>query len=159
MNRLEYLNLELSQSSRIVTSLDNNSIKCCFYRESVNHIFHSSNSQLNVLVDLVTNLGKNLEINQNKNSHHWQYIHDLLIKKDRAIHNLENKLEYLKTTFSFLEEKLVSFDKKYNFLVNSQAISKDSISQEKVLAVLEKSQDQFEKIKFHLEQIEKLVRS
>lgn len=153
MNKLDYLNLELSQASRFIISSDNNSLKCLFYKDSVDHIFHSENSQLNTIVDLIINLGKNLELNQNKNTNLWQFIHDSLIKKNKAIQNLENKLEYLKTTFSLFEEKLVSFEKKYISLIKS----KDTVPKDKIFEILQKHQEQFEEIKLQLVQLEKLV--
>lgn len=114
---ISYLNLEISQASRTVISSDKHKFKCSFYKETYKHIFHSGNSQLNSIVDLIINLGRNLEHNQNKNISLWQSIHDFMRKKNKVIHDLEDKLEYLKTTFSLFEEKLINFERKVELLI------------------------------------------
>ena len=67
--RLEYLDLEIAGLKKIKLSLQNNIKISCNIEHLENqykHIPHTSNSQQNFIVDLLINLGQNLEENIDK---------------------------------------------------------------------------------------------
>lgn len=84
---INFLNLELNNTQKILVKIKEYNLICNF-NNNYSHDLHGSNSQLNSLVDLIINLGKNLKTSQ-FNFH--KEIEDLKNRKTKI-----TNLDYIK---------------------------------------------------------------
>lgn len=112
IDNINYLNLELSDQQKTLIKIKNNSLVCNF-NTSYNHELHGENSQLNNLIDLIINLGENLnyyqtklnlllEKNLNSRQERFEEIKTIILNKNPKTKNLD----YIKDQNSIILEKL-----------------------------------------------------
>lgn len=65
IDSLKYLDLKISNRQKTLVKIKENNHLCNLGNNYV-HELHGSNSQLNSIVDLIINLGDNLEVNISK---------------------------------------------------------------------------------------------
>lgn len=87
LSLFNYLNLELSNTQKIIIKIKEHSLICNF-NNIHSHELHETNSHLNSLVDLIINLGENLRTSQ------LEFKNDLEDLKNRK--NKNTNLDYIK---------------------------------------------------------------
>jgi hypothetical protein len=133
MQKLDYLNLELPKTILKQHKLATFNISCNYLHGD--HSLGSKDPSLNSLIDLIINLGRNLEYNLPK------IQHNLLSQIEKTHTNIGTKLD-------FIQKHLESFDNKLNSFPSKREITDLIVlieSKPKIVEVeIKKNLDQFQ---------------
>ena len=153
MQKLDYLNLELPKTILKQHKLSTFSIACNYLHGD--HSLVSNDPSLNSLIDLIINLGRNLEYNLPK------IQNNLLAQLKKTCNlNIGNKLD-------FIQKHLDSFDKKLNSFPSKREItdlinfieSKPKIVELEIKKNLDQFQEEINSIKHIQKNLETQVRN